>query len=111
MTQYLTIPVSPSDHIIGPQNAPVTLVEYGDFECPNCAAAYPVIRNLVNSVGDRLRFAFRHFPITLRHDHAEKAAEAVEAAGAQGKFWRCTTSCSSTRTTSTANRWSPTRRR
>ena len=87
MSQYLTIPVSASDHIIGPQNAPVTLVEYGDFECPNCAAAYPVIRNLVNSVGDRLRFAFRHFPITLRHDHAEKAAEAVEAAGAQGKFW------------------------
>ncbi len=87
MTQYLTVPVSSSDHIVGPQNAPVTLVEYGDFECPNCAAAYPVIRNLVASVGDRLRFVFRHFPITLRHDHAEKAAEAVEAAGAQGKFW------------------------
>jgi protein-disulfide isomerase len=87
MTQYLTVPVSSIDHILGPPNAPVTLVEYGDFECPNCAAAYPVIRGLVESLGDRLRFVFRHFPIVLSHDHAEKAAEAVEAAGAQGKFW------------------------
>ena len=86
MTQ-LTVPLSPIDHILGPPTAPVTLVEYGDFECPNCAAAYPVIRGLVESVGDRLRFVFRHFPIVLSHDHAEKAAEAAEAAGAQGKFW------------------------
>lgn len=87
MTQYLTVPVSPVDHILGPPDAPVTLLEYGDFECPNCAAAYPVIRGLVDSLGDRLRFVFRHFPIVLSHDHAQKAAEAVEAAGAQGKFW------------------------
>ena len=86
MTQ-LTVPVSSIDHILGPPNAPVTLVEYGDFECPNCAAAYPVIRGLVDSLGSRLRFVFRHFPIVLSHDHAEKAAEAAEAAGAQGKFW------------------------
>lgn len=86
MTQ-LTVPVSATDHILGPPAAPVTLVEYGDFECPNCEAAFPVIRDLVASLGDRLRFVFRHFPITLRHDHAQKAAEAAEAAGAQGKFW------------------------
>ncbi|MGH7498416.1 MAG: DsbA family protein [Gemmatimonadales bacterium] len=84
---HLTAPVSSIDHILGPPNAPVTLVEYGDFECPNCAAAYPVIRGMVDSLGDRLRFAFRHFPIVLSHDHAQKAAEAAEAAGAQGKFW------------------------
>jgi formate-nitrite transporter family protein len=87
MTSQLTVPVSSIDHILGPPDAPATLVEYGDFECPNCRAAYPVIRSLIDSLGDRLRFVFRHFPIVLRHDHAQKAAEAVEAAGAQGRFW------------------------
>jgi protein-disulfide isomerase len=80
-------PVSSIDHILGPPNAPVTLVEYGDFECPNCAAAYPVIQGLLASLDGRLRFVFRHFPIIISHDHALKAAEAAEAAGAQGKFW------------------------
>ena len=83
----LTVPVSDIDHVLGPPDAPVTLVEYGDFECPNCQAAYPVIKGLIGSLGSRLRFVFRHFPIVLSHDHAEKAAEAAEAAGAQGRFW------------------------
>ncbi len=83
----LTGVLSPSDHILGPPDAPITLVEYGDFECPNCLAAYPVIQGLLESLGERLRFVFRHFPIVLSHDHAQKAAEAAEAAGAQGKFW------------------------
>ncbi len=87
MSQHLTVPVSPVDHILGPPDAPIILVEYGDFECPNCYAAYPVIRGLLDALGHRLQFVFRHFPITLRHDHAMKAAEAAEAAGAQGKFW------------------------
>jgi protein-disulfide isomerase len=84
---HLDVPVSPADHMLGPREAPITLVEYGDFECPNCRAAAPVIRGLIESLGDRLRFVFRHFPIVLSHDHAQKAAEASEAAGAQGKFW------------------------
>jgi len=85
--QLLTVPVSARDHALGPASARVTLLEYGDFECPHCAAAAPVIRSLLASLGDRLRFVFRHFPITLRHDHAQKAAEASEAAAAQGRFW------------------------
>ncbi len=84
---HLTVPVTSIDHILGPPNAPVTLVEYGDFECPNCAAAFPIIRGLIDSLGSRLRFVFRHFRIVISHDHAQKAAEASEAAGAQGKFW------------------------
>jgi protein-disulfide isomerase len=87
MAQYLAVPVSSSDHILGPSDGAVTLVEYGDFECPNCAAAFPVVRNLLESLGGQLRFVFRHFPVSIRHDHAQKAAEASEAAAAQGKFW------------------------
>jgi protein-disulfide isomerase len=87
MAQYLAVPVSSSDHILGPSEAAVTLVEYGDFECPNCAAAFPVVRNLLKSLDGQLRFVFRHFPVSIRHDHAQKAAEASEAAADQGKFW------------------------
>ncbi|HEY8256165.1 MAG TPA: thioredoxin domain-containing protein [Gemmatimonadales bacterium] len=87
MPPLLDVPVSSQDHILGPASAAVTLVEYGDFECPNCLAAYPIIRGLLETYNDRLRFVFRHFPIVLSHDHAQKAAEAAEAAGAQGKFW------------------------
>jgi len=83
----LTGAISPSDHILGSPDATITLVEYGDFECPNCLAAYPVIQELLELHGKQLRFVFRHFPIVLSHDHAQKAAEAAEAAGAQGKFW------------------------
>jgi len=84
----LTSPVSDDrDHVQGPAEAPVTLVEYGDYECPYCGAAYPIIKQVQSRMGDRLRFVFRNFPITTSHPHAEHAAEAAEAAAAQGAFW------------------------
>jgi protein-disulfide isomerase len=84
----LTLPVSEDrDHIQGPADAPVTLVEYGDYECPYCGAAYPIVKDVQERMGARLRFVFRNFPITTSHPHAEQAAEAAEAAGAQGRFW------------------------
>jgi protein-disulfide isomerase len=87
-TPELVLPVSEErDHIRGPVHAPVTLVEYGDFECPYCGAAYPIVRGLQDRMGDRLRVVYRHFPMTTVHPHAEKAAEAAEAAGAQDRFW------------------------
>jgi len=84
----LAVPVSHSDHIQGPPAARVTLVEYGDFECPNCGQAYPAVKILRRRFGDRMRFVFRHFPLREVHPHAELAAEAAESAGAQNKFWR-----------------------
>ncbi|MGH9040152.1 MAG: Na+/H+ antiporter NhaA, partial [Acidimicrobiia bacterium] len=84
----LVQPVDPEvDHVRGPVDAKVTLVEYGDFECPYCGRAEPVVRELVAEFGDELAFVFRHLPLTDVHEHAELAAEAAEAAGAQGRFW------------------------
>jgi protein-disulfide isomerase len=84
----LTIPVTEGrDHIQGPADAPVTLVEYGDFQCPYCGRAYPIVKEVQSRLGDRLRFVFRNFPITTSHPNAEHAAEAAEAAGAQDRFW------------------------
>lgn len=83
----LTQPVSDRDHAIGPADAPVTLVEYGDYECPYCGRAFPIVQEVRRQLGDRLRFVFRNFPLTQIHQHAELAAEVAEAAGAQGKFW------------------------
>ena len=84
----LTMPVSEDrDHIAGPANAPVTLVEYGDYECPYCGAAYPIVKEVQARMGDSLRFVFRNFPISTAHPRAEQAAEAAEAADAQGRFW------------------------
>jgi protein-disulfide isomerase len=84
----LTDPVDPEvDHIRGPAEAPLTLVEYGDFQCPYCGRAESVTRDLVQEFGDELTFVFRHLPLADVHEHAEQAAEAAEAAGAQGKFW------------------------
>ncbi len=80
-------PVGPGDHAQGRDDAPVTLVEYGDFQCPDCGVAYAVVQELQKDMGDRLRFVFREFPLTDIHRHAGAAAEAAEAAGAQGKFW------------------------
>ncbi|MEA2779382.1 MAG: hypothetical protein QOK29_926 [Rhodospirillaceae bacterium] len=86
---HLTLPVSPErDHIRGPVEAPVTLLEYGDYECPYCGAAHAIVRAIQSQMGDALRFVYRHFPLTTVHPHAELAAEAAEAAGGQGKFWR-----------------------
>ena len=80
-------PVGENDHIQGAAKAPVTLVEYGDYECPYCGEAYPIVKALQKRLGDELRFVFRNFPLAEAHPHAEHAAEAAEAAGAQGKFW------------------------
>jgi protein-disulfide isomerase len=84
----LALPISEErDHIEGPADAPVTLVEYGDYECPYCGAAYPIVKEVQARMGDTLRFVFRNFPITTSHPHAEQAAEAAEAAAVQGRFW------------------------
>jgi protein-disulfide isomerase len=84
----LTSPVTEGrDHIQGPADAPLTLVEYGDYECPYCGAAYPIVKEVQARMGDQLRFVFRNFPISTSHPHAEHAAEAAEAASAQSCFW------------------------
>jgi protein-disulfide isomerase len=84
----LAVPVNHNDHSLGPESAGVTVVEYGDFECPSCGQAYPAVKMLLRHFGDRMRFVFRHFPLLEVHPHAELAAEAAEAAGAQHKFWQ-----------------------
>src|SRR4029450_5080793 len=81
----LSVPVDDDrDHIQGPPDAPVTLVEYGDYQCPYCGAAYPIVKELQARLGEGLRFVFRNFPITTSHPRAEQAAEAAEAAGGGG---------------------------
>ena len=80
-------PVSEADHASGPADAPVTLVEYGDYECPHCGRAFPIVHEVRKRLGKRLRFVFRNFPLSQAHPHAEHAAEAAEAAAAQGRFW------------------------
>jgi Na+/H+ antiporter NhaA len=83
----LAVPVDPRrDHIRGPKKSPVTVVEYGDFECPYCGRAEPVVRELLADFGD-VRYVFRHLPLTDVHPHAQAAAEAAEAASQQGEFW------------------------
>jgi len=83
----LTPPVSADDYAQGPATALVTLVEYGDFECPFCGQAYPIVKAIQDRFGDQLRFVWRNFPLAQAHPHAQGAAEAAEAAGAQGAFW------------------------
>jgi protein-disulfide isomerase len=87
-TPRLVPPVHDGDHTLGPASAPVTLVEYGDYECPFCGAAQPSVREVLRIAGESIRFAFRHFPLSEVHPHAKLAAEAAEAAGAQGRFWQ-----------------------
>src|SRR4029077_9150426 len=86
-TPQLALPVSERDHRQGPDSAPLTLVEYGDYQCPYCGAAYPVVKRLQKKMGKNLRFVFRNFPLTQAHPYAMVAAEAAEAAALQGKFW------------------------
>ena len=86
-TAQLVTPVGVRDHVAGPADAPLTLVEYGDFECPYCGMAYPIVKAAQRRLGDRLRFVFRNFPLREAHPHAEHAAEVAEGAGAQGHFW------------------------
>jgi protein-disulfide isomerase len=83
----LKTPVTPQDHIQGREDAQATLVEYGDYECPHCGAAYPIIKRVQKHFGRALRFVFRNFPLSQMHPHAESAAEVAEFAGVQGKFW------------------------
>ncbi|MFZ5623585.1 MAG: DsbA family protein [Gemmatimonadota bacterium] len=83
----LTPPVGLGDHVQGSADAPLTLVEYGDYECPYCGRAQPIVRAVQRRLGEDLRFAFRHFPLTQVHPHAQPAAEAAEAAAEHGRFW------------------------
>lgn len=83
----LKVPVSGQDHSEGPADAPVTLVEYGDYECPHCGRAYPIVKQVQKHFGAKLRFVFRNFPLTELHPNAEAAAETAEFAATKGKFW------------------------
>jgi protein-disulfide isomerase len=83
----LAVPVNPADHHLGPAQAPITVVEYGDFECPNCKQAAPALKLLLQRYAGVLRLVWRHFPLEEVHPHALSAALASEAAAAQGKFW------------------------
>jgi protein-disulfide isomerase len=93
MTQHkspysgLPLEVGPRDHIQGSKGAPVTLIEYGDYQCPYCGIAYPIVKQVQRRIGESICFVFRNFPLTEVHPFAEGAAEAAEAAGEQGKFW------------------------
>jgi protein-disulfide isomerase len=84
----LKAPVTPQDHIQGPENAQISLVEYGDYECPHCGHAYPIVKRVQKHFSKDLRFVFRNFPLSEMHSQAEPAAEAAEFAGAEGKFWQ-----------------------
>jgi protein-disulfide isomerase len=83
----LQVPVTRTDHIAGNKHAPVTLVEYGDYECPACGLAFPIVKAIQKHFDQQLRFVFRHFPLTQVHPHAESAAETAEFAGAHARFW------------------------
>jgi formate-nitrite transporter family protein len=83
----LTPPLSAEDHVDGPERAELELVMYGDFQCPYCTAAYPIVRRVRDQLAGRLLFGFRHFPLPDLHPDAERAAEAAEAAADQGAFW------------------------
>src|SRR5215472_1158280 len=80
--------VTDQDHANGPKDAPVTLLEYGNFECVDCGRIFPVIKQVQKALGNNLRFVFRHFPSVKTHPHAMRAAEAAEAAASQGEFWQ-----------------------
>jgi protein-disulfide isomerase len=83
----LATPVGADDNVRGPDDALVTLVEYGDYECPHCARAHPIVERVRRRLGDRLRFVFRDFPLGEMHPHAVHAAEAAAEAAVQGRFW------------------------
>jgi protein-disulfide isomerase len=84
----LVVPVTAVDHSIGSEHSPITVVEYGDFECPTCKQAAPAVKLVLERFGGRIRFVFRHFPVESAHPHAMHAAQAAEAAGGQNKFWQ-----------------------
>lgn len=84
---HLVLPVGARDQVQGSRDAAVTLLEYGDFECGHCAEAFPMVKEITRWLRGELRYVFRHFPVADKHPHALRAAEAAEAAGAQGRFW------------------------
>jgi protein-disulfide isomerase len=88
MSTRLRVPVTERDHLMGPADAPVTLLEYGDYECPHCRRAHPIVASVLQQLGGQVRFAYRHFPLTRAHPHAQHAAEMAEAAGERGVFWQ-----------------------
>jgi protein-disulfide isomerase len=86
----LNPPVGPEDHYLGPADAPIVLVEYGDYECAHCGRAHAVVQRVLADLGDSIRFVFRNFPLTEMHPHAEAAAEAAESVATHGgnaAFW------------------------
>jgi protein-disulfide isomerase len=87
MSEDLSIPVGPEDHLSGKADAKLTVVEYGDYQCPYCGQAYPIVKRLQKEFGDSFRLIFRNFPLADMHPHAEAAAEVAEALALQGKFW------------------------
>jgi protein-disulfide isomerase len=87
MSQKLRPPVSDKDHIQGPAGAPIELVEYGDYQCPHCGRAYPIIKRIQQELGESLKFTFRNFPLSEAHPQAFEAAVAAEAAGKQNAYW------------------------
>jgi protein-disulfide isomerase len=84
----LAVPVQPTDHVMGAAHAPVTVVEYGDFECPTCKQAAPAVKLLLERFPGRVRAVFRHYPLEAFHPHALAAAQAAECAAGQGRFWQ-----------------------
>ena len=87
-TAMLSVPVNERGHIAGLPDAPIVLVEYGDYECPHCGRAHPIVKAARQRLGEDLAFVYRHFPLAQLHPHATLAAQSAEAAGAQGKFWQ-----------------------
>jgi protein-disulfide isomerase len=83
----LSVAINAQDHVLGKQDAPWTLVEYGDYECPHCGAAFPIVKRVQEELGDELLLVFRNFPLAEMHPHAEHAAETAEFAGASGRYW------------------------
>lgn len=87
MPSKLTPPLNQHDHVLGPPNPVIELVEYGDYQCPHCGAAFPVVKQLQKTYAKKMLFAFRHFPVSNTHEYARPAAIAAEAAGRQQRFW------------------------
>jgi protein-disulfide isomerase len=87
MMAMLKVPIASTDHVQGDEKAPITLVEYGDYQCPHCGHAYPIIKQVQRRFGERLRFVYRNFPLNEIHPNAESAAESAEFAAAHARFW------------------------